>query len=334
MPKVLLFGAGGVGIVYAFILAKGGASITAVCRSNYTAAKAHGFTLQSQIWGTHSIHPTIVSSVPDAKDYGPFDYIVVCSKAYVGISPTTAELIAPAVGPDTAIVLCQNGIGIEEEYVSAFPDNTIISGVVYLPVTQVSPGHVVHGELEQLEIGTFPPLPSSSTASTTAETTDKAQAQIDAVAAIFTAGGGSVKVYADVQERRWTKLITNAAWNPICALSQCSDAAFLRTSDTALGVVRRAMLEVVSVARAKGYTNITAETAEWQLSRAVGREKAGGEGKEPSMLTDVREGRHALMEVEPIVGNVVRVAKELGVETVTLDVVYVLIKGLSLRSTT
>lgn len=328
MPNILLFGAGGVGITYAYLLHKGGAHVTAVCRSNYTAAKAHGFTLQSQIWGTQSIHPSIVSSVPNAAAHGPFDYIVVCSKAYVGISPSTAELIAPAVGPDTAIVLCQNGIGIEEEYVSAFPANTIISGVVYLPVTQVSPGLVVHGELEQLEIGTFP----SSTASTTAERT-KAQAQTDTFAAIFTAGGGSVKVYADVQERRWTKLITNAAWNPICALSQCSDAAFLRTSNTALTIVRRAMLEVVSVARAKGYTNITAETAEWQLSRAVGREKSGGEGKEPSMLTDVREGRQRFMEVEPIVGNVVRIAREVGVETATLDVVYVLIKGLSLRST-
>jgi len=330
MPNILLFGAGGVGIAYAYVLAKGGAHITAVCRSNYTTAKAHGFTLQSQIWGTQSIHPTIVSSASDAKEYGPFDYIVVCSKAYVGISPSTAELIAPAVGPNTAIVLCQNGIGIEEEYVSAFPGNTIVSGVVYLPVTQVSPGHVVHGELEQLEIGTFP---SSSTPQSEATNIAQAQAQIDAFAAIFTAGGGSIKVYADVQERRWTKLITNAAWNPICALSQCSDAAFLRTSATALTIVRRAMLEVVSIARAKGYTDITAETAEWQLSRAVGREKAGGEGKEPSMLTDVREGRQRFMEVEPIVGNVVRIARELGVETATLDVVYVLIKGLSLRST-
>ena len=38
-------------------------------------------------------------------------------------------------------------------------------------------------------------------------------------------------------------------------------------------------------------------------------------------------------QVEPIVGNVVRIAREAGIETPTLDTIYVLIKGLSLRST-
>lgn len=302
MPNILLFGAGGVGITYLHLLDRGGARTTAVCRSNFSHAQPHGFTLTSQIWGgPHTTHPNIVSSTADATEFGPYDYIVVCSKASIGLSPSAAELIRPAVGPDTAIVLCQNGIGIEAEYAAAFPENTVISGVVYLPVTQVRQGFVVHGELEMLEVGLYPsPSPSSSASNGTATATQaqaQAQSQLETFAKVFTAGGGTIKLYPDIQERRWTKLITNAAWNPICALSQCSDAGFLRTSTEALSIVRRAMLEVVSVAREKGYAGITEETAEWQLSRAVGREKKGGEGKEPSMLTDVREGRHGMMEV-------------------------------------
>jgi len=316
MPNILLFGAGGVGITYLHLLHRGGAHTTAVCRSNFSHAQSHGFTLTSQVWGgPHTTHPNIVSSTADATKYGPYDYIVVCSKASIGLSPSAAELIRPAVGSETAIVLCQNGIGIEAEYAAAFPENTVISGVVYLPVTQVRQGFVVHGELEMLEVGLFPspsPSPSSSTSTsasngtataTQTQTQIQAQSQLETFAKVFTAGGGTIKIYSDIQERRWTKLITNAAWNPICALSQCSDAGFLRTSAEALTIVRRAMLEVVRVARAKGYAGITEETAEWQLSRAVGREKKGGEGKEPSMLTDVREGRHGTMEVCFILSN-------------------------------
>ena len=49
-------------------------------------------------------------------------------------------MIEAAVSERTAIVLAQNGIGIEEEYAELCPNNTIISGVVWLPTTQVEPG--------------------------------------------------------------------------------------------------------------------------------------------------------------------------------------------------
>lgn len=147
------------------------------------------------MWGTHSFKPhAVVQSVADAQ--GLFDYIVVCSKASVGVTPSAAELIKPAVGPETTIVLCQNGIGIEEEYHALFPGNTIISGVVYLPVTQIRQGYVIHGELETLEIGLYPANPTDYNPSSLATFTH-----------IFSLGGGTIRAYPDVQERRWTKLI-------------------------------------------------------------------------------------------------------------------------------
>jgi 2-dehydropantoate 2-reductase len=41
-----------------------------------------------------------------------------------------AELIAPLVGPDTAIALFQNGVEIEEPVANAFPNNELISVIV------------------------------------------------------------------------------------------------------------------------------------------------------------------------------------------------------------
>ena len=134
MTRALVFGAGGVGIIYGYFLHKGGAEVTAVCRTNFDAVKTNGIKIRSKLFGNVHYRPEVVSSISDAKE--PFDFILVCTKAF----PGTAKMIETAVSEKTAIVLAQNGIGIEEEYADLYPNNTIISGVVWLPTTQVEPG--------------------------------------------------------------------------------------------------------------------------------------------------------------------------------------------------
>jgi 2-dehydropantoate 2-reductase len=309
MVKVLIFGTGGVGCIYAYVCEKGGADVTAVCRSNYKVVKEHGITIASQIWGTVTFQPRVVRSVFEAAKYGVFDFIIVCSKAF----PGTAALIRDAVSARTAIVLAQNGIAIEDEYASLYPNSTIISGSVYLPTTQTRPGYCVHGPLELFEIGTYP-------ASASAEAKAKAQQLSD----IFKAGGASAPVFDDIQERRWIKLAVNAAWNPATALSLCDDANFLRSSPDADSMIVKIFQEVGTIAAAAGYPGlVTAEEIERQMQRSRHRKISGG--KEPSMLVDVKNDRS--MEVEAILGNTVRIARKLSVEAKYLDLLYVLAKA-------
>jgi 2-dehydropantoate 2-reductase len=85
------------------------------------------------------------------------------------------------------------------------------------------------------------------------------------------------------------------------------------------------MDEVVLIARAKGYGHIvTSDLAKVQLQRAL--ERKGTPGIEPSMLVDVLNGRR--MEVEAILGNPVRIARELGVAVPRLETLCALLKGL------
>ncbi|KAF2812322.1 2-dehydropantoate 2-reductase [Mytilinidion resinicola] len=317
-PNVLLFGTGAVGSVYLYLLSKH-CDTTAICRSNYAAAKANGFTIHSpQIFGeTLHFNPRVARTCAEATtlDVGspakPFDYIVICSK----VTPNTIPaLIAPAVTPNhTVIVLLQNGINIEAEYTAAFPTNPIISGVVYLPVTQTSPGVIQHGDIERLELGAYPSSASSAPTTRFAE--------------LIQAGGGTAEVWDDVQFKRWAKLLVNGSWNPICALTRSSDVRFMASSAGATDFVFAMMLELVAIAKAHGYANVDEKVARAQLERFKKRiETSKGVGSEPSMLTDVREGRR--MEVEAIVGNAVRMAKEKGVDCVRLETVYFLAKGL------
>jgi 2-dehydropantoate 2-reductase len=259
MSKVLVFGTGGVGCIYAYILQKGRATVTAVCRSNYQAVKESGIMIDSKLFGKVHATPTPVRTVAEAKSHGPFDYILVSSKAF----PGTSSLLTDAVTPNhTAIVLAQNGIGIEAEYAEAYPSNTIISGVVYLPTTQTRPGCVQMGPLELFEIGVYPNHTASS----------PAQQKAEAFAELFKQGGATCKVFDDIQKARWIKLSVNAAWNPFCALTHCDDANLLRSSPGAIDQIKGIMKEVASIATAVGYPDlITDDEIEKTLGRASGR---------------------------------------------------------------
>jgi 2-dehydropantoate 2-reductase len=316
MTRILVFGAGAIGAVYVYTFMQAGAEVTAVCRSNYEAVKKKGFMMYSVRFGDVRFRPNVVSVAGEAASAGPWDFVVTCNKFFPGSSPSLSDMIKPVVGPSTAIVLIQNGIDIEAEVAASYPETPILSGVVYLPATQIRPGVIDYGAsqketLNRLEIGTYP----ASAPASHKQAAEK-------FAALIQKGGGGAEVYDDIQPRRWSKLVVNASWNPITALSLCSDADFLRSSPGAVDLVRNVMCEVVALAKAMKIEGVTEDVAEKQLSR----HRARTIGKEPSMLTDVREGRP--FEVEAIVGNTIRLAKKHGVKVPLLDALYALAKGL------
>ncbi|KAJ4338224.1 hypothetical protein N0V95_008111 [Ascochyta clinopodiicola] len=312
-PNVLLFGAGGVGTVYLWLLSKS-STTTAVCRSNYDVAKKDGFIINSSIFG-QGIHfrPNVVRSCEEAAspNAAPYDYIVVCSKAIPGTVP---RWIAPVVTPGhTTIVLLQNGVGIEEEYRLAFPSNPVVSTVLYFPATQRPAGVITHGEVERLEIGAYP-------SSTSAE-------HAKAFTQLVQSAGATAIFHEDIQLIRWTKLLINASWNPICALSFSKDTDVLQCYDGAPDIVEAVMLEVRDIAVAHGY-NVTEEKVKFELNRAKARIPIQA-GIEPSMLQDVQAGRR--IEVEAIIGNPVRMGRAKGVKCDRLELLYILAKTLDLQ---
>lgn len=309
--RILVFGTGAVGCVFAYIGYKAGADVTVICRSNYNAIKEHGITIQSALWGTVRCRPRVVENVAEAASLGMYDFILVCSKAFTG----TASLLSPAISQHTTLVLAHNGIAIEDEYASAFPACNIISGANYFPVTQVRPGYCIHGPLAIFEIGTYP-----------ASAPVRAKVRAEQLSKLFENGGAAAPVFDDIQERRWMKLGVNIAWLPTTALTLCDDANFLRSSPEADAMVVSIYKEVGDVATAAGYGGcINDEEIDRQLQRARQRNITGTGAKESSMLSDVRNGRR--MEVEAILGNTVRIARQHGVEARYLELLYVLAKA-------
>lgn len=317
-PNVLIFGAGSIGGAYACILSRA-ASITVVCRSNYDVVARSGFTLHSTVWGKGLIaKPSVARTVPEAVQASaekPFDYVIVTSKALPS-TPSTPELIKSAVAPGaTTIALIQNGIATEEQFAEMFPDNPILSTVVYLPTTQIQPGVIEHREVELLHVGTYP-----------ASAPEPHKAAAKAFAELLTAAGASSKVHDDVQHERWSKLLVNASWNSICALTRCRDRQLLDITNQSgdyEGFVRGVMQEIAATAQAYGYKDVNQDLVNLQLSRALVR---GLPGIQPSMMGDALAGKN--MEVEAIVGNTVRLARDKGLYTPMLQTIYFLASGL------
>ncbi|POS72432.1 2-dehydropantoate 2-reductase [Diaporthe helianthi] len=320
-PRILIFGAGSIGGVYSYLLSRAvpASNITVTCRSNYDAVSKHGFTVNSSLWGKGlNVRPSVVRNVTEAiqaKGGEPFDYVLVTSKA-LNTTPSTAELIKPAVSSGTTtIVLIQNGIDTEAPFAKLYPENPILTTVVYLPATQVEPGVIEHQEVELLHIGTYP---------ASAPQPHKAAAQ--AFSDLLTAAKASSKVHDDVQAERWSKLIVNASWNSICALTRCRDRQLLDITNQSgpfKDFIRGVMLEIAATAQAYGYASVNEELVEFQLQRACVRSLPG---IQPSMMADALAGRN--IEVDAIVGNTVRLAADKGVSTPMLSTIYFLGSGL------
>ena len=153
--KVLLIGAGGVGVYFCGRLAQGGeAEVSVVARSEYEVAVKNGYQVQS-VAGDFSFHPDRV--LRSAEEFpGGADYIILATKVLPEVEPVA--LLRPALerSPHGVIVLIQNGVEIEEPIRAAFPDRELISTIAYVGVSRPAPGRVHHFGSGTLRMGVYP----------------------------------------------------------------------------------------------------------------------------------------------------------------------------------
>jgi len=138
-PKVLIVGTGAVGGFYGGRLALARARVATLCRSDYETVRSQGIMVK-RVWGDFQFTPEKV--IRRAAEYGPPpDYILVALKVLPGVDPV--EIIRDAVGPETAIILVQNGIGIDGPVAAAFPRNEVIGAVAFIAVSRTGDSWII-----------------------------------------------------------------------------------------------------------------------------------------------------------------------------------------------
>jgi 2-dehydropantoate 2-reductase len=234
-PRIAVFGAGAVGCHFGAKLALAGAPVTLIGRpAHVEAVRSRGLWFDTA--GTR--HTVACGADTSAEPVRDADLVLLCVKSADTVD--AARTIAPLLRPGAAVLAMQNGVDNVERARAAGLDAA--AAVVYVGAAMGGPGHVVHAGRGDLVIGEYPggPAPADAT-------------RCDRIAAVFERAGVGCRVAADVRAELWTKLVINAAFNAISALTRARYGNIV--TDAGAAATMRALIdECVAVARADGVT--------------------------------------------------------------------------------
>lgn len=325
MPtNILIVGAGAIGAFYASRLALvPGLSVSVICRSNYKAVKADGFQVASPQYGEYTFTPTNTFANPDEarKSNTKWDYIIVSTKALPDVSDDS-EILEGLVGANTAIVLIQNGLGVEEPYAKRFPNAVVCSAVTIATCAQPEHGKIKHNRWTRINSGPYlPHLDTSSPEPSDATAVDKNAAFI---AALVEGGIKDASAYshAKLQLVRWHKIAINASMNPSSVLTLGSTNYSMANDPELQRHLKGVMEEILATApKVLGQPMPKDFATPDAIIRSTQRNTSGSK---PSMAMDWEQGKR--MEIEVILGNPIRIARGRGFEMPRLQTLYALVR--------
>jgi 2-dehydropantoate 2-reductase len=242
-----------------------------------------------------------VRATTDAAEVPQCDFGIVATKSMYTRAAIEASAHAFAGG---AVASVQNGVGNEE--VIAEHVERVIRGTTF-PAGHISEPGVVHMDTRgDTWLGPFEPKPAPMDA-------------VTQLAEAITAGGMNTKALPDARGAQWTKLIFNAATNPLGALTRLTHGRVCELPET-----RRLITQLVdegkAVAAALGITLDSDPDELVDHAAKVAYEHRA------SMLQDVLAERAT--EVDALNGGITRFGAEQGVPTPMNQAIGALIKGL------
>jgi 2-dehydropantoate 2-reductase len=314
--KVAILGAGAIGGFLGARLAMHGADVSLVARGPHLAAMQRDGIRLVEPDGEQVVR---VSATDDLATLREADAVFLTLKSHS--LPAIAPQLAANLNPTAAVVSAQNGIpwwyfqrhggdldGLRLETVdpggsvaAAIDPGRVIGCIVYAATSITGPGVVSHLEGDRFTLGELDGIQTD---------------RVTELSRLLTEAGLKAPIQPRIRQELWLKLLGNAVFNPISALTRAS-LGEMAQSPLVAGLVRSAMTEVDSVARRVG--------VEVPLSieqRIRGAARVGGH--KTSMLQDIEAGRPT--EIDALVGSVVELAGKLDMSVPHLQTLYSCVK--------
>lgn len=292
--KILVFGTGAVGGYYGGKLVKAGYDVTFIARGkNHDILKQNGLTLIEE--SEKNVFPIKIHE--NSKELGHFDFILICTKARE--TKNVVKNIINNVSEKTQIASFQNGAENEEIIASVFGVDKTIGASLYVNSWLVDPGVVEVLGNYYITIGSL---------------TTKETKEVKELGEIFKSSGIKSNISSDIVADIWNKLVWNAAVNPLSVLTKKTLDEILDDKDL-YGLVRNILIEGRDVALANGI-NIRRDTVEYNLACVKNYKR----GIITSTLQDYERGKP--IEVEEIIGVIVRKANKVGMKVPNIEKVY------------
>ena len=301
--KFAILGSGAVGGYYGARLARAGHEVTFIARGAHLAAiRERGLQIKSAALGDFLVH---ARAEEDTARVGPVDLVLFAVKTYD--NPTALPLLAPMLGPSTAVLTVQNGVDSAGDVASAAGEARTLGGTTYVATALEAPGLIVQtGTHRRIVFGeAFGELPRLS----------------DRVTAIHEAFEGAGIESYPVEDGRvpiWEKFVF------LASLAGFTGAARLPIGPVWGDPFTKAQFlagcrEIEAVARAEGVP-VAADV----VDRIVPYIDAIPGSMRSSLLIDLQA--HKRIEVEALQGTVVRRGAARGVPTPIMSTLYSVLK--------
>jgi len=299
--KIAIVGCGAMGSVYAGLFASAGHEVWAIDRwaEHVEAMRKNGLRLEGKS-GDRTVQ---VHATTDAKDAGTCDLVILATKA-MHVAPA-AESVKALLGRDTPVLSIQNGLGGPEAAAEILGRERVMVGVVGgFGASMKGPGHAHHNGMELVRLGEFggPITP-----------------RLKKVEETWSGAGFRVKVFDDIDQLVWEKLICNCAYSGPCGIMEVTIAQVMNDLDLSR-VSAACATEGYAVAKAKGvklgFTDPVVYVRDFGSKIPNAR---------PSVLLDLMAGRKS--EIDVINGSIPRVGKQVGVAAPVNEAITALVKA-------
>jgi len=310
--RFLIAGAGAIGAYIGARMAQAGFDVTLFARGPHLRAmQDHGVQVKSAE-GDFVARPTVVGSL---EEVGPVDVVFLGVKAH-GL-PQLAPQLKPVLGPETTVVSTQNGIpwwyfqNFEGEWkslrlervdpggviASDIEAQRVLGSIVYFSTEITAPGVIQHIEGNRISLG---------------EPDGSRSDRCRSIAEALVASGLRAPITARIRHEIWVKVLGNASFNPVSALTRATLVQMVRDPGVC-ALIKNIMQEVEGVSHKLGMElPVTID------QRIAGAEKVGEH--KTSMLQDLEAGRP--IELEALVGAVVELGERVGLPMPYTRTVY------------
>jgi 2-dehydropantoate 2-reductase len=291
--RILVLGAGAIGGYYGGRLVESGADVTFLVRPRRAQQLAErGLVVRSPLCDIERAVQTVLAGA--ARE--TFDLVLLSCKAYD--LDSAIEAIAPALGPQSAVLPLLNGINHMAVLSGRFGAARVLGGACGIGVTLNTAGEVIRGApMEWLAFG---------------ELSGERSARSDAIAKIFSTAKINVSVSDDIVQAMWEKFVMLASLATATTLTRANIGEVM-TAPTGEWLMVESLGECQRVASAEGHPPSPAA-----VERIRKMLTTKGSAFTASMMRDLVAG--GATEGEHIIGDLVRRAEKHGLSVPVLRV--------------
>ena len=229
-----IIGVGAIGGYYGSKLAHNGQEVHFLSHSDYQFVKENGMQVDSC---DGSFHLDQVNVYQHPEDMPKCDVVVVGLKTIN--NHLLPELLPPLLHEHTAVVLIQNGVGVEADVQQMFPNVQLIAGLAFICSAKTEPGRVNHQCYGSINLANYSCKDESLFENILKDFTDAA---IPAASVPY-------------DEARWKKAVWNMPFNGMTVALNTRTDLLLKNPATRQ-LIRDLMMEVVEASRALGISGV------------------------------------------------------------------------------